>query len=100
MIYAELLSKKFADFLAVDSVSLEVKAGQVAILLGPNGAGKTTTVRMLTSLLRPTSGQALVAGYDVVKQPEQVRARVGVLTEHHGLYNRMNAEEYLQFFGE
>jgi ABC-2 type transport system ATP-binding protein len=69
-------------------------------LLGPNGAGKTTTVRMLTSILKPTSGWARVAGYDVVTQPAQVRRSVGVLTEHHGLYMRMRSEEYLQFFGE
>ena len=68
--------------------------------LGPNGAGKTTTVRMLTSVLRPTRGWARVAGYDVVDQPAQVRASVGVLTEQHGLYERMPADEYLDFFGQ
>jgi ABC-2 type transport system ATP-binding protein len=98
MIYAEDLTKQFDDFLAVDGVNLNVKAGEVLVLLGPNGAGKTTTVRMLTSILRPTRGKATVAGYDVVEHPEKVRAAVGVLTEHHGLYNRMNAVEYLMFF--
>jgi ABC-2 type transport system ATP-binding protein len=71
----------------------------VLALLGPNGAGKTTTVRMLTSILTPTSGWARVAGYDVVRQPARVRASVGVLTEQHGLYERMRAVEYLDFFG-
>ena len=98
MIIAENLTKQFDDFVAVDEVNLDVKAGEVLVLLGPNGAGKTTTVRMLTSILRPTRGRAIVAGYDVVEHPDKVRASVGVLTEHHGLYNRMNAVEYLMFF--
>ncbi len=99
MIVAENLTKKFDEFLAVDGVHLNVAAGQVLILLGPNGAGKTTTVRMLTSVLHPTDGTARVAGFDVIKEPERVRASVGVLTENHGLYRRMNALEYLDFFG-
>jgi ABC-2 type transport system ATP-binding protein len=100
MIETEDLSKKFDDFLAVDGVSLEIKAGEVLALLGPNGAGKTTTVRMLTSILRPTRGWAKVAGYDVVNNPSEVRASVGVLTEQHGLYGRMPVDEYLDFFGQ
>jgi ABC-2 type transport system ATP-binding protein len=100
MIFAEDLTKYFDDFLAVDSVNLDVPSGQVLILLGPNGAGKTTTVRMLTSILVPSRGQAQVAGYDVVRQADKVRASVGVLTEHHGLYGRMNSVEYLDFFGK
>jgi ABC-2 type transport system ATP-binding protein len=100
MIHTENLSKKFNDFLAVDRVSLQVRSGEVLALLGPNGAGKTTTLRMLTSVLRPTQGWARVAGYDVVKQAAQVRASVGILTEQHGLYGRMTAVEYLDFFGQ
>jgi ABC-2 type transport system ATP-binding protein len=100
MIFAEDLSKQFDEFVAVDGIHLDVKAGEVLALLGPNGAGKTTTVRMLTSILRPSRGHASIAGYDVVKQADHVRASVGVLTEHHGLYNRMNAVEYLAFFGD
>jgi len=100
MIETHNLSKRFDDFLAVDTVSLHVKAGEVLALLGPNGAGKTTTIRMLTSILRPTQGWARVAGYDVVRQAAQVRAAVGVLTEQHGLYMRMPADEYLDFFGQ
>jgi ABC-2 type transport system ATP-binding protein len=100
MIWAEGLTKYFDDFLAVDGVSLDVGAGKVLALLGPNGAGKTTTVRMLTSILHPSQGKARVAGFDVVTQADQVRGAVGVLTEHHGLYGRMNAMEYLAFFGE
>jgi ABC-2 type transport system ATP-binding protein len=100
MILAESLTKKFDEFLAVSEISLRVEAGEVLALLGPNGAGKTTTVRMLTSVLRPTAGWATVAGYDIIKEPDQVRASVGVLTEQHGLYGRMHAVEYLDFFGQ
>jgi len=100
MIIAEGLCKQFDDFVAVDGVNLNVSAGEVMILLGPNGAGKTTTVRMLTSILAPTRGRASVAGYDVVRQADKVRSSVGVLTEHHGLYGRMDAQEYLLFYGE
>lgn len=100
MIRTEDLSKKFDDFLAVDKVSIEVKAGEVMALLGPNGAGKTTTVRMLTSVLIPTQGDAWVAGFNVRTEAVKVRGSVGVLTENHGLYNRMPALEYLDFFGQ
>ena len=100
MIWAEGLTKYFDKFLAVDGVNLDVRAGQVLVLLGPNGAGKTTTVRMLTSILIPSGGQARVAGFDVVREAERVRGAVGVLSEHHGLYGRMNAEEYMLFFGQ
>ncbi len=99
MIEAHELSKYYDDFLAVDRVSLTIPTGSVLALLGPNGAGKTTTVRMLTSILSPSEGWARIAGYDVVQQPERVRAHVGVLTEQHGLYERMKAVEYLDFFG-
>jgi ABC-2 type transport system ATP-binding protein len=100
MIHTEDLSKKFDDFLAVNGVSLQVEAGTVLALLGPNGAGKTTTIRMLTSVLKPTRGWAKVAGFDVVQEPSNVRRSVGVLTEQHGLYSRMPADDYLDFFGQ
>jgi ABC-2 type transport system ATP-binding protein len=100
MIETHELTKQFHDFLAVDEVNLSVDAGQILAILGQNGAGKTTTVRMLTALLNPTRGWARVAGYDVVKNGHEVRASVGVLTEQHGLYMRMTAIEYLDFFGQ
>lgn len=100
MIETHDLSKQFNDFLAVDGVNLSVQSGQILALLGQNGAGKTTTVRMLTALLNPSRGWARVAGYDVVKNGRAVRASVGVLTEQHGLYMRMTAVEYLDFFGQ
>ncbi len=98
MIRAENLGKAFDDFWAVRHLSFEVRGGEILALLGPNGAGKTTTVRMLCALLRPTEGRAWIDGWDVVQHPEQVRRRVGVLTEHHGLYRRMKVREYLEFF--
>jgi ABC-2 type transport system ATP-binding protein len=98
MSIAENLTKHFDEFVAVDGVNLDVPSGQVLVLLGPNGAGKTTTVRMLTSILIPTRGTAKVAGFDVVTQADKVRRSVGVLTEHHGLYGRMNSVDYLEFF--
>ncbi len=98
MIEAYELTKDFKQFRAVDRVTFTVEPGTVFAILGPNGAGKTTTVRMLTSILQPTSGWARVAGFDVVTQPSAVRASVGVLTEQHGLYERMKGIEYLEFF--
>jgi ABC-2 type transport system ATP-binding protein len=101
MIETNDLSKQFNnDFWAVNGVTLNVQPGKILALLGQNGAGKTTTVRMLTALLRPTRGCARVAGYDVVQNPKEIRANVGVLTEQHGLYMRMTGEEYLEFFGK
>ncbi len=100
MIETQDLSKQFHDFMAVDGVNLSVQSGQILALLGQNGAGKTTTVRMLTALLQPSRGWARVAGYDVVKNGHDVRASVGVLTEQHGLYMRMTAIEYLDYFGQ
>ena len=93
------LTKQFDDLTAVDGVTLSVVPGEILALLGHNGAGKTTTIRMLAAILRPTAGQAFVAGYDVAEHPRQVRQRVGLLTEHPGLYLRMQGREYLDFFG-
>ena len=94
------LSKSFGDFVAVDGITIQVEAGQILALLGPNGAGKTTTIRMLASILRPSSGWARIAGKDVVKDPIEVRRLIGMLTEHNGLYTRRRAPEYLEFVGQ
>ena len=99
MIQTENLGKTFDHFVAVQHLNLQVGAGVLLALLGPNGAGKTTTVRMLSSILRPTSGRAQVNGYDVVAQPAQVRQSIGMLTEQPGLYLRMTGLEYLLFYG-
>jgi len=100
MIELSGLTKRFDDFTAVDGVTLSVQPGEILALLGPNGAGKTTTVRMLAAILKPTSGQATVAGFDTVRDAQAVRQHVGVLTEMPGLYLRMTALPYLDFFGQ
>jgi len=100
MIEASDLHKYFGAFHAVRGISLHVPAGQVLALLGPNGAGKTTTIRMLSAILQPNRGAARIAGHDVVKEPQIVRHKVGLLTEYPGLYARMTAVDYLLFFSQ
>lgn len=100
MIVADGLAKHFGQAVAVHDVTLRVRQGEVLALLGPNGAGKTTTVRMLASIIKPTAGRATVAGLDIVTNAEQVRGTVGLLTEFPGLYKRMRAVEYLDFYGQ
>lgn len=99
MIETAGLTKKFGAFTAVDSIDLSIPEGEVLALVGPNGAGKTTTVRMLASILKPTEGWARVGGYDTVQDAKIVRHMVGLLTEFPGLYQRMRALDYLDFFG-
>jgi ABC-2 type transport system ATP-binding protein len=96
---ASRLGRRFDDRWAVRDIELVVRRGEVLGLLGPNGAGKTTTVRMLTALIKPSEGTATVDGFDVVEQPDEVRARVGILTETPGLYERLSATANLEFFG-
>jgi ABC-2 type transport system ATP-binding protein len=100
MIEAVGLSKSFGTRQALADVSFSVGEGEIYGLLGPNGAGKTTTTRILACLLKPDSGTARVAGYDVLEQPELVRQSIGILTEMPGLYERLRAHEYLDFYGE
>jgi len=92
------LHKRFGKFEAVKSLSLQVPAGSIYGFVGPNGAGKTTTMRMLTTLTRPTSGQAKVAGYSVTEEPRQVRRAIGYMPDEFGVYDDMRAWEYLDFF--
>ncbi len=99
MIEACGLGKQFGEFQAVTALDLLVQPGELLALLGPNGAGKTTTVRMLGAILRPSSGSARICGLDVVAQAQAVRGKVGLLTEYPGLYGRMSASAYLDFFG-
>jgi ABC-2 type transport system ATP-binding protein len=98
-IHASGLTKRFGKLVAVGDLSLEVRAGEVFGFLGPNGAGKTTTIRMLTGLVRPTSGSALVAGYDVATEPQQVKRRVGYMAETPYLYGKLSGSEFLAFMG-
>lgn len=100
MIHTEKLAKKFGDFQAVENLSLDVKDGEVFGFLGPNGAGKTTTVRMLTSLIGPTSGTAEVAGFVVGQQDIQIRRTVGLLTETPGMYDNLSALTNLRIFAD
>lgn len=99
MIEARDLCKRFGDFTAVDRVSFEVPRGQVFGFLGPNGAGKTTTIRMLCGILRPTSGSARVAGADVTREPERVKARIGYMSQRFTLYPDLTVAENISFYG-
>ncbi|NIO72236.1 MAG: ATP-binding cassette domain-containing protein [Anaerolineae bacterium] len=93
------LTKKFGDFTAVDKVSFTIQRGEIFGFLGPNGAGKTTTIRMLLGLLRPTSGHAQVLGFDVVRQTDEVKKRIGYMSQRFSLYNDLTVEENLNFYG-
>ncbi len=99
LVEAQDLEKRFRTFHAVKGVSFQCYAGEVFGLLGPNGAGKTTTIRMLTTILRPTSGTARIAGHDVIKAPEAVRRVIGVLPENAGIYGRLTAREAVRYAG-
>lgn len=97
-ISARQLTRRFGDFTAVDHISFEVQPGKVVGYLGPNGSGKTTTIRMLLGLLRPTSGEASVLGFDSARQSEQVRAASGYMSQKFALYDDLTAEENLRFY--
>lgn len=99
-IETEKLTRRFGMLTAVNQISFEVGRGEIFGLLGPNGAGKSTTIRMLTTLLVPTSGRAEVAGYDIVKNPAKVREKIGLVAEKVILYNRLTPYENLEFFGK
>src|ERR1700730_17352414 len=104
MIEAQGLVKRFQDkkrggVLAVDRVSFRCRPGEIYGLLGANGAGKTTTLRMLATILTPSEGTAIVAGYDVTRDPQMVRSRVGLLSTAPALYGRLSAQEMVEYFG-
>jgi sodium transport system ATP-binding protein len=98
MIEVEALSKRYGQHSAVENLSFKARDGEIYGLLGPNGAGKTTTLRILATLLTPSSGTARVAGYDTGQNPEAVRRNVGVVNGGMGLYDRLTGREILRYF--
>lgn len=99
MIKVENLSKKFGEVIAVDNVSFEVGAGEIFAFLGPNGAGKTTSIKMLTTLLSPTSGRITIDGLDPVSKPLEVRRRFGIVFQDPSLDQELTAYENMEFHG-
>jgi ABC-2 type transport system ATP-binding protein len=97
-VVVENLVKRFGDFVAVDRVNLKVNKSEVFGFLGPNGAGKSTTIRMLCGLLKPTSGRAIVAGFDVSRNPEAVRQNIGYMSQKFSLYNDLKVIENIRLF--
>ena len=105
MIEVDQLRKAYADlysgkFVALDGISLKAEPGQIYGLLGPNGAGKTTALRILSTILQPTSGTAKINGFDVVTQPELVRHQIGFVSNNTAVYDRMTAWEMVEYFGK
>jgi sodium transport system ATP-binding protein len=99
VISIEGLRKRYGGVQAVDGVTFQAADGEITGLLGPNGAGKTTTLRMLSSLVRPDAGRALVDGVDVTRDRHAALARLGILPDNRGLYPRLTAREHLEYFG-
>ncbi len=96
----EHLSKKYADQIAVNSISFKVEPGEILGFLGPNGAGKSTTMKILTGYIPPTSGTAVVNGFDILKDSMSVRKSIGYLPEHNPLYHEMYVKEFLNFVAD
>jgi len=93
------LTRRFGDFTAVDRVSFDVAGGEIFGFLGPNGAGKTTVIKMLTGLLRPTAGEAQVAGFDVTRETAQVKRNIGYMSQQFSLYADLSVNENIELFG-
>ncbi len=98
-IITSALTKKFGSFVAVNQISFEVNEGEIFGFLGANGAGKTTAMRMLTGLLKPTSGTGVVAGYDIQKESEKVKANIGYMSQRFALYRDLTVSENIRLFG-
>jgi ABC-2 type transport system ATP-binding protein len=98
-IKTDQLTKRFGDFTAVNAITFQVKGGEIFGFLGANGAGKTTAMRMLSGLSIPTSGQASVAGFDVYRQPEEIKKHIGYMSQKFSLYEDLTILENLEFFG-
>lgn len=98
-VWAENLTRRFGDFTAVDAISVSIARGEVFGFLGANGAGKTTAIKMLTGLLAPTSGEARTAGFDITHEAEQVKKRIGYMSQKFALYDDLTVRENIRFFG-
>jgi ABC-type multidrug transport system ATPase subunit len=98
VVVAEGLTKRFGDFTAVDGVSFTLEAGEILGYLGPNGSGKTTTLRMLLGVIRPTSGRALLFGQTVLQGGDELRQRVGYMSQRFALYDELTVDENLSFY--
>lgn len=98
MIQTVQLTKKFDDLTAVNGIDIHVKKGELVSLIGPNGAGKTTTISMLSTVLKPTSGDAFVGGYSIIEEPEGVRKQIGVVPQEVIMYDYLSAKENCEFF--
>src|SRR6476469_5956444 len=98
IIKVEQLTKRFGDFVAVDAISFEVQAGEIFGFLGANGAGKTTAMRMLCGLSIPTSGKAIVAGFDVYKQTEKIKQNIGYMSQKFSLYEDLTIKQNIRFY--
>ena len=94
----ERLTRRFGDFIAVDGISFEIHSGEIWGFLGPNGAGKSTTIRMLCGVVEPTSGRAEVLGFDVARDPESVKSRIGYLSQGSSLWGDLTVEEHLRLY--
>lgn len=97
-IWTKNLVKKFGDFVSVDNISIEVKTGEIFGFIGANGAGKTTTIRMLCGILKPTSGEGKVNGYDIINEPEKIKSSIGYMSQKFSLYYDLTVEENIDFF--
>src|ERR1700746_186952 len=99
VISATKLTKRFGDFVAVDEITFDVHKGEIFGFLGANGAGKTTAMRMLCGLSIPTSGEAMVAGFDVFKEPEEIKRNIGYMSQKFSLYEDLTVKENIEFYG-
>lgn len=99
IISTENLTRSFGAFTAVNAITFDVREGEIFGFLGANGAGKTTALKMLTGLLTPSSGKAMVAGYDVWREPEQVKRRIGYMSQKFSLYEDLTVRENIRLFG-
>jgi len=100
VIQTENLTRKFGNLVAVDRLNLEIRHGEIFGLVGPDGAGKTTTIRMLAAIMDPTEGSANVAGFDTVKQAEDIKHRIGYMAQQFNLYGDLSVQENLDFFAD